>query len=159
MLRLIPKVALISTTILLAAWYILQREFCHLNEYFKKYLVEIHDLLQMYDIEFWPNGGALLGFLRNQQLLPWDYDIDLNIMEDQLVRIVELKTEFEKLGYQFYTRNDYIPYKHNHKIKLPAIIMYTKPTVPLISMVRFHIEFYDWKEMTLTQARCVLLIC
>lgn len=149
----IAKCTLASSTVVLLIWFVLQSQFCHLDTYFQKHLIQMRDLLEEHNIKFWLNGGALLGFLRNQALLPWDYDIDLNVLEEEIDSIVKLKDKFESLGYEMFTRDDYIPYKKdNHKITNPALILYIKPAIPQISPIRFHIEFYDWKTMTKTQA-------
>ena len=151
----IAKCILASTTAALVIWFALQSQFCHLDSYFEKHLFQMRDILDANGIKFWLNGGALLGFLRNQALLPWDYDIDLNVLEEEIPKIEKLKTTFESLGYEMFTRNDYIPYKGNHKITTPALILYIKPSLPQLSPVRFHIEFYDWKTMTKNQAKLV----
>ena len=40
-------------------------------------LRRVKTVFDRYDIEFWLDGGALLGAMRNGKLIPWDNDIDL----------------------------------------------------------------------------------
>jgi glycerol-3-phosphate cytidylyltransferase len=55
-----------------------------LNEYLLKNLSEICEKL---DIKFWLHGGTLLGAARHGGYVPWDDDVDLGIMREDLEKI------------------------------------------------------------------------
>jgi len=57
-----------------------------------KMLKEVTDLLDDNNIEYWLEGGTLLGVIRENRLLPWDNDMDISIDEkyyDKLVQVIE----------------------------------------------------------------------
>jgi lipopolysaccharide cholinephosphotransferase len=57
-----------------------------------KMLKDVTDLLDEYGIEYWLEGGTLLGVIRENRLLPWDNDMDISIKEeyyDKLMQIVK----------------------------------------------------------------------
>lgn len=63
---------------------------------------DVHELFEKHKITYWISGGATLGVLRHQGLIPWDIDIDLNILHQDELKFQDLKAEFESLGYYFY---------------------------------------------------------
>lgn len=65
-------------------------------------------------IEYWLDKGTLLGIIRDFELIPWEYDVDLGVVEDTCAMIAELKPQFYNLGLIAYDRSDPI----EHKVKL-----------------------------------------
>jgi phosphorylcholine metabolism protein LicD len=61
---------------------------------------DVHDIFALYNIEYWIQGGTLLGAIRHQGLMWWDDDLDINIDSYHIATIFQLKPVFEKLGYQ-----------------------------------------------------------
>jgi len=51
--------------------------------------------LDDFSIDYWLDGGSLLGALRNGKMIKWDDDIDLAIIEDQYIKLNEI---IKKLG-------------------------------------------------------------
>jgi phosphorylcholine metabolism protein LicD len=47
----------------------------------------IHTLLTNENIEYFPVGGTLLGAIRNFGLIPWDFDLDICIMEKDIPKL------------------------------------------------------------------------
>jgi len=43
--------------------------------------IKIVDLLTQHKINFWISNGTLLGIIRDNQLIPWDHDIDISVFE------------------------------------------------------------------------------
>jgi len=57
-------------------------------------------LAAKHDITYWIAHGALIGWFWNQQMLPWDDDIDLQIPISSLVKLIELnQTLFDEGRY------------------------------------------------------------
>src|SRR5437868_1379322 len=57
-----------------AAWY------QHLYQLMK----DVHELFMVNKLEYWIQGGTLLGAIRHKGIIPWDDDIDINIkLEDE----------------------------------------------------------------------------
>jgi len=64
-----------------------------------KMLTDLKKLLDKNDIEFFPTYGTLLGFVRDKQIIPWDADIDLGAWHKDYSKILALREDFNKLGY------------------------------------------------------------
>nr|WP_253308049.1 LicD family protein [Rickettsia endosymbiont of Ceutorhynchus assimilis] len=60
---------------------------------------DTHEILTKYQIEYWIEGGTLLGAVRHQGIIPFDDDLDIGIMHDDEIRLQKTLPEFEKLGY------------------------------------------------------------
>lgn len=61
-----------------------------LHENLFKLLLELDDICNEYDIDYFLSGGTALGAIRNQCFLPWDDDIDLFITRDNWKKLYEL---------------------------------------------------------------------
>ncbi|KUF99840.1 hypothetical protein AM588_10009773 [Phytophthora nicotianae] len=71
-------------------------------------------ILKRNNVEYWLDKGTLLGVHRDDGLIPWEYDVDLGVMNTTCAEISALKSEFETVGLTAYDREDDIP----HKVKL-----------------------------------------
>ena len=61
-------------------------------------LKDTTNILEIAGIEYSLDGGALLGALRNQSLIPWDDDVDIMVLKKQ--KFLSTTPIFEKLGYR-----------------------------------------------------------
>lgn len=77
-------------------------------------LTKTTTILQRNQVEYWLDKGTLLGVHRDKGLIPWEYDVDLGVMNSTCAQISMLKDEFKAVGLTAYDRSDYIP----HKVKL-----------------------------------------
>ena len=60
---------------------------------------DVHELFTFYEIEYWIQGGTLLGALRHEGFMWWDDDMDINVPILDIPKILQLQPVFEKLGY------------------------------------------------------------
>lgn len=51
-------------------------------------------------IEYWIEGGTLLGIRRENRLLPWDNDIDFSVKSTQLEKLIPFIAALKKTGYR-----------------------------------------------------------
>jgi len=64
-----------------------------------KMLADVKKVLDKNNIEFFPIYGTLLGFVRDKQIIPWDVDIDLGAWHHDYKKVLALRKDFNKLGY------------------------------------------------------------
>ncbi|WP_010662160.1 LicD family protein [Marinilabilia salmonicolor] len=62
------------------------------------------DTFEHFNINYFLEGGTLLGIVRDQNLLPWDHDIDFSINPSDLQKILNLRWYFLRRGYKFSVR-------------------------------------------------------
>ena len=65
----------------------------------KAQFIEIIDLLNKKNIPYYLEGGALLGSVRDADLLPWDNDTDLSINFDDRENLFFVANEVQRLGW------------------------------------------------------------
>lgn len=66
----------------------------------RKILFDVIDFLEDQKIEYHLEGGTLLGIVRDGDLLPWDHDIDVSIMDVDAEKFAAKKKHLEKKGYR-----------------------------------------------------------
>ena len=71
-------------------WYL------HLYQLMKN----IHELFTLHKLEYWIQGGTLLGAVRHKGIIPWDDDIDINLQLKDKDLFISLIPILEKLGYE-----------------------------------------------------------
>lgn len=72
--------------------------------YARKTLVRICAMLDHAQITYHLEGGTLLGIVRDGDLLPWDVDLDISIMPDNVQKIKALRWQFLRSGWQLSVR-------------------------------------------------------
>ena len=75
-----------------------------LNITAKKMLRNVCGILDNNNIPYILEGGTLLGIVRENRLLPWDNDLDLTIIEQDMDRVLKLRREFWWAGYKIRIR-------------------------------------------------------
>ena len=58
-------------------------------------LLEVVKSLDSMNIEYWLEGGTLLGIKRESRLLPWDNDLDLSINNSQINKVDNLISDLK----------------------------------------------------------------
>ncbi len=71
-----------------------------MNEYSDEVLFKTINILNDAGIIYWIDGGTLLGIMRDNNLLPWDYDIDFSVWEHENNR-EEIISLFKNNGYEY----------------------------------------------------------
>lgn len=112
----------------------------NINDLFKKIII----LLERHNITYWIQGGTLLGSVRNKGIIPWDDDIDISILEDDIIKLRNLKEELNEMdlditdsffGYKIYDKNG-TNIKGHETFKFPFIdIFVTKKYNTIIKYV------------------------
>ena len=66
----------------------------------------IADVFDFYNVSYWLVGGALLGLIRNQKLLPWDDDVEIGLWMKDKEKVLSLFEQFNEQGLEI-TVNKY----------------------------------------------------
>lgn len=64
-----------------------------------KLLEDVGRSLDRADISWWIDYGTVLGYVRHGGLIPWDKDTDLGILAEDRDKLLDLRPEFERMGY------------------------------------------------------------
>ena len=64
-----------------------------------KNLITLIDILTEYKINYWICHGTLLGIIRDKELIPWDHDIDVGVIENKKNRMT-LPIILKKRGFK-----------------------------------------------------------
>ncbi|EER22782.1 LicD protein [Rickettsia endosymbiont of Ixodes scapularis] len=69
---------------------------------------DTHELLGKNNINYWIEGGTLLGAVRHQGIIPFDDDLDIGIMHEDEIRLQQILPQFEPLGYRIKHNKIYV---------------------------------------------------
>ncbi|RIA09101.1 phosphorylcholine metabolism protein LicD [Flavobacteriaceae bacterium MAR_2010_72] len=116
-------------------------------------LVDVVSTLDSNHIQYALEGGTLLGIYRENRLLPWDSDLDLSILCDELKKTDGLINDLKERGYRIRTRlfeNDTIPFKKGNlriiKIRTKSFFGLLKGNVCLEIFVKYpHQDNVYWE--------------
>jgi len=67
-----------------------------------KILKDIKEILDIYEVEFWLESGALLGAVREGKFIEWDYDIDLGTSDKYISRMKLISLAAKDKGFEVY---------------------------------------------------------
>ena len=70
-----------------------------------KLMKDVTTILHNHNIEYWIDGGNMLGMMRFENQLLWDDDIDLGITPKSYSEITKISDEFVKAGYNYRIEN------------------------------------------------------
>ncbi len=96
----------------------------------RKVLFDVLTLFDKYSVNYHLEGGTLLGIVRDKDLLPWDYDVDVSIPEEEAEKIVAMKRDLLRLGYKLTIRRSAA--NHGPIAKGAYSIFKIKPLLPYI---------------------------
>lgn len=63
----------------------------------RKLLKDTNEIFRKYNLVYWIDGGTLLGAIRHGDVIPWDDDADICILDEN--KFVSLKPIFNQYGY------------------------------------------------------------
>ncbi|WP_308991247.1 LicD family protein [Mariniflexile litorale] len=70
----------------------------------ERMLQDVAQILSNCKINYWLEGGTLLGIRREDRLLPWDNDIDMSIMVSEKSKLNNFYNQLSKKKYRVRTR-------------------------------------------------------
>lgn len=74
---------------------------------------DAHELFEKKQIQYWADGGTLIGILNYQGIIPWDNDLDICIMDHDTDKLLFLEPALKLLGYHLDTM------RWGYKIRAP----------------------------------------
>lgn len=80
-----------------------------------KFLLELYskffEILAGYEINYWLDFGSLLGYIRHHGIFPWEYDMDIGILSEELPKVQVIAEALEKSGsdwaFKWHTYDDW----------------------------------------------------
>lgn len=73
------------------------------------YLLEtVAAILDTEGVRYWLEGGTLLGIVRERRLLPWDNDVDLSMMSEELPALLRAKKAIRRAGLRVRVRRQQV---------------------------------------------------
>lgn len=114
----------------------------------KKILYEVVDILEENNIDYYLEGGTLLGFVRDGRLLPWDFDIDLSFFPDDAKKFLKESNRLMKKGYKVVKRRfGYTKYSFKKedfrifKVK-PIFLSIVKECIPFFRKICINLDIF-----------------
>lgn len=68
-------------------------------------LANVTSIFEKHKIQYWLEGGTLLGIRRENRLLPWDNDIDISLHATEQPKLKTLIKSLKKSGYRIRLRH------------------------------------------------------
>ncbi len=93
----------------------------------------IDDICRENNIEYWLDGGSLIGAIRHNGFIPWDDDLDISLLKDDYIKLLKLLDDYaDKNGdaYLFFSYPqqvhccNYFASKNIHTRMLGSFIIY-----------------------------------
>lgn len=69
----------------------------------------VDDICAKNHIEYWVDGGTLIGTIRHQGFIPWDDDIDISLLKRDYLKLIRCLEDYSKENgntYLFYSSNE-----------------------------------------------------
>ncbi|AYV81428.1 MAG: phosphorylcholine metabolism protein LicD [Harvfovirus sp.] len=65
-----------------------------------KMIYTVTRILEIYNIQYWMDGGTLLGAVRHKGIIPWDEDADFEIFDSEEEKMKLIYNPLERFGYK-----------------------------------------------------------
>jgi len=127
--------------------YVKQTNKCDMTPNLKAMLLFTVNLMNTHNVPYWLDYGTLLGAVRDKAIIPWEFDLDFGIPEDQCDKLLSFKDELNAQGdYTMYGRKDYIPQKANPVLGYSGYM--SSPCVRIYDRSKqYYVDIYWHREV------------
>ena len=92
-------------------------------------------------IRYHLEGGTLLGLVRDGDLLPWDHDVDISVMAEDLPRLLACRSRLSGWKWIVRTRQGFVS-KHPAVVEAPVRLVKVKDRVGLFFSGRMCLDIF-----------------
>lgn len=119
---------------------------CAMSANLKDLFVHTTSFLHNNHLEYFLDFGSLLGAIRDDGLIPWEFDIDIGVQSDDCSRIVDMSTQLNaQYKYHIYDQLTWIPQKYNPVLGFSGYI--TSPCARIYDENdQYYVDIYWYKK-------------
>jgi lipopolysaccharide cholinephosphotransferase len=101
----------------------------------------VDELFTRHDITYWIYGGTLLGCIRHGNIIPWDDDVDILVLNSDAKKIASLKNKINSSERFVYA--EHIKYGRNYKMYIKSR-EYPRLMAEIVSMFPYSVDHPDF---------------
>lgn len=99
-------------------------------------MFDVHRVLTAHGVQYWITSGTLLGAVRHKGIIPWDDDLDVCILDDEVALFNSAEPAFEALGYR--TVKHWLGYKIFDPSNQQVVSAQGDYSFPFVDVLVYH---------------------
>lgn len=101
---------------------------------------------------YWLDYGSLLGAHRDGGIIPWEFDMDMSVLEEDCDAFLGVREAMAADGLHVYARGERVPQKENKLLGYDAFMHMTCARI-YDADYKYYVDLYWYKRLTYTEAQ------